>query len=521
MHSVPAVVPAADGWPRVARLAGALRVPFDRRNEPRRSLLEGTSSGPKGGGPWTWKLFFAGALLFLVASAGVCALLASMAGAEPARAEGPPPVAVEAASTEESVALSPSALHSWLLAASGLWYGNVEISPLGPMPTGMGGYAYMAVSAMDRDGSFYVRHLGLHQLMRIRGALMQYCFGYDHPEQRVAGADEAPFAVDAVDPTMLRMCWRGPRLPSHPLGCSGCSCAQWTLTRQGDQLQSVFLQPPPVMHMRITLSRRGSHPSLPADEVRAGWACEFNNHTGKPNITHSPLEPSRSATTSPCPFGVRQNRTTREDGAPGARVPERRTFCLRMNDVVPAQLEYSVAQLPCWPCNVTFTLSVQTARAGDYVAIGFKEKYAAYYGPEKVRQLEDYWGMATSAANRTELAGRILAGYVSPTGVGGCLRQLQANAFVGSVVDVPSDGKVRMESVRRVGNATSITFSTTMHAGRNESEISWQSRVFGEQRVMWATGAVPGDGGCGQQLGYHSSTRSLASLNFPGFGRPC
>jgi len=358
----------------------------------------------------------------------------------------------------------------------------------------------------------------------------------------------------------LQFCWRGERLPSHKANCTGCDCAQWSLKlgEDGSTLESQFQQSPPSIHMQISLVRT-DEPIPSPTEVAQGWNCKFSNYTGFPNHTtstsaqHSSLDKARldKAQRSLCPFKkVDHGRVTPlvdtmdstdlvdptdEGAAPSGSVPN----CMLINytpgpDNVIAKpnlvvkLEYTAAQLPCWPCNVHFTLSIATPTPGAYIAIGFKESYAAYYGFDKVRDLDQYWGMATSKANSTELAGRIIAGHFTPSGQG-CVRHMEADAYVGSVTDVHDDGRIfntSMQFVARspVGPLTQLSFTANLHAGRTQNELSWSERVFGEQRIMWATGAMDEttiNDGCSASLGYHFGMRGLASLNFPGFGQKC
>ena len=194
------------------------------------------------------------------------------------------------------------------------------------------------------------------------------------------------------------------------------------------------------------------------------------------------------------------------------------------------QLEYTAATVPCWPCNVSFTLLMSTPTNGSYISIGFKEPYAAYYSSVRIRDYANYWGMGTSEQNKTELGGRIIAGHFAPSGRA-CVRHMVADEYVGSVVDVPDDNRIFNTSLSYVANVpvvgplTMLSFTAELHAGKTEDEIHYASMVFGEQRIMWARGpmdrAIDGTDECSVGLGYHAGHRGLASLNFPGNGQPC
>ena len=428
----------------------------------------------------------------------------------------------------------------------GVWSGasTYATTPFGPQ---VAGGQYLVVSSPDADGSVYFRHTEDNQLFRVRGSTVQYCFNYAHPETPVVGSDAAPFTISASNDTALELCWRGPRLPSHAANCTGCACARWTLALDGSRLSSVFLQSPPAIHMAVQLNR-SSHPVPSPESVRAGWDCEFSNYTGWANKTKEAGGAGgarRAVSPSPCPYSGPGSSAVSVP-APAHAVAQAGADglvqnCVDINQFV--RLEYVASQLPCWPCDVTFTIASRVP-AGNYIAIGFKEPLAAYYGPDRVGEVDQYWGMTTSAGpNRTELAGRILVGY----SVGGvlapksCVRHMRANAYVGSLVDVPDDGKIRDARVSRnlLTGRASLTFTATLHAGRDAAELAWQNRVFGEQRIMWATGTIepeangapPSDDRQGQRaaadscaaasLGYHAGNRGLSSLNFPGTARAC
>ena len=191
---------------------------------------------------------------------------------------------------------------------------------------------------------------------------------------------------------------------------------------------------------------------------------------------------------------------------------------------------YTASKLPCTPCDVNFTFSVDTAD-GTYGAIGFKELNAAYDGPDLIPfELENYWGMSTSNGTyarkyaQSSLSGRILAAYRTPDGAA-CGRELVAGAYVGYLIETEHDGFVKDLAVTVAGGRTSISFRSSLNAGSTEQDLNWQVGKFGTQRVMWAVGEVGGDASCDAAVGttfmYHNGLRGLTPLNFPGMGSPC
>lgn len=194
------------------------------------------------------------------------------------------------------------------------------------------------------------------------------------------------------------------------------------------------------------------------------------------------------------------------------------------------RLEYVASQLPCMPCDVDFTFSVD-ATDGEWAAIGFKELNAAYVDWDLIPfDLGNYWGMATSNGSlaheyaQSPLSGRILAGYQTPHGTA-CGRELIAPAYVGYLVEPEHDGFIQNLAVTVAGGRTSIAFRANFDAGATEQDLNWQIGKLGVQRVMWAVGPLGGDGSCDAAVGttfmYHNGARGLTPLNFPGMGTPC
>lgn len=409
----------------------------------------------------------------------------------------------------------------------GVWAGDIVASPTGStyIPGGMPDF--LVVSNVDAQGNLFMRHNYEGQLMRVQGAFMQYCFNYDHPKAHFFGDDEAPFVVvPSSDEQELKLCWRGRRLPSHKANCTGCSCAQWTLRVNGDHMQSTFLQSPPAVHLNISLKRTGPPPH--PEVVRAGWDCQFHNHTGDPNYTQAQTIHARRSPRT----GVRDQPLLRTQTVPVEGLDDvsgEVSNCLYLGNPYMVhqhgiKFEYVAAKTPCMPCDVRFTVSMNMPAAdavSSYFAIGFKERYAAYYDWDRqVYDVSEYWGMSSGDANVADLTGRILVGYISSSGAS-CIRQMRANAYVGSVVDVEDDGMIRDATFSVVDGRAGIKFTASIHAGKDSKDLSWYSGSFGQQRVQWAIGPIPSEDGCSAPLNYHSGSRMQAALGFPGFGTPC
>lgn len=390
----------------------------------------------------------------------------------------------------------------------GRWAGNISASTLGPIDYPLS-YDFLVISAPDAAGNSFLWQDDYSQLMRVQSNIMQYCFNYDTP-----GADEAPFQVVPARDNELTFCWRGPRLPTHKIGCTGCDCANWTLQLVGDILHSTFMMSPPVLHLKMSLVRIGDAPS--PENVSRGWNCEFDNHTGPPSIATSAIRKDRKNGPGVCSSAseawmnkhVQTSTPTVEN-------------CVVVNSKHDVRLQYVASKLPCMPCDVHFTVSAATPRTSSsikYFAMGFKGLYGAYQ--ESAVDSPDYFGMSSVGlgAKVSPLTGRIVLGYNGTAQIG-CVRQLKADAYAGSVVEVLDDGVIRNTKVRSDNGRTSITFIVSMHAGRDEKELSWHGlqrrRGWGEFEFMWAIGTIGGNGTCGAPIEFHSTTRGLAALGFP------
>lgn len=404
-------------------------------------------------------------------------------------------------------------------ALAGKWSGNVSFSPVGPRSVVLPdrGHNFLEISRPDTDGTVYLRQRAFNQLFKIVGTTIQYC----------SHNAEATFAVDPAQTgnNTLTICWRGSRLPSHAAGCTGCDCAKWTLVVEGTRLTSTMLMPAPVKHAEYVLHRtdHAANPySLKHYTGSLGIECTLSNHTG-------PQEPQLSAPAAEatgCPFRL----GSRSQAKPVPTYDQPAVLsssgpvheCVLLNTDLDVRLEYTVSELPCYPCRIDFEFSMLSA-PGAYVAVGFKEQAGAYFNWDQTQgaNVPLYWGMQTGEQNwTTPLSGRILAGQE------GCpVRHMKATAFVGSLTDVPDDGFFTHLSVEKRGRRTVIKFTVpSFPLGKTRSEINWATGTLGGQRIMWATGSVAASthhNKCQDPLGYHGGKRSLAAIAFPSYGLQC
>lgn len=374
----------------------------------------------------------------------------------------------------------------------------------------------MWISSPDASGNVFIRQLGGSQLFRVQNDLTQYCFQ--------GGSSEAPFQINSSSADEVVFCWRGQRLPTHKLGCTGCDCAQWTLHLDGNTLQTTFMMSPPALHMKGTFIRSGS--VLPPETVSGGWPCEFNNHTGHPlNNSQVGTQGGDNRGRSFCTAGFG---AAHKEQKPNIRAAKHDASnhvheCVVMNKQHNVRLEYDVPALPCMPCNVTFRASADMPPSSShkpYFAIGFKGSAAEYLEAPLVPELPNYWGMASGEAERnfSALSGRIVLGVA---GNSTCVRQLLADAYVGSIVDVEPDSVIQDSRVTNESGRIGVTFTVSMHVGRTKEDLNWRKNTkLGFQRVMWALGTMGGDS-CTAPVGFHAHTRGLVHLNFKGLLYEC
>lgn len=292
-----------------------------------------------------------------------------------------------------------------------------------------------------------------------------------------------------------------------------------------------------ITQAKYELTRSGPpvKPGILAVWARTQWknGCAIGgNHTipDFPRVLPPPLpapHASKMAGQLACPFHSKGDGTGA--GAPpltdGAAASQQMTRpiagvsgCAILNEQLGVKFEYTVSTLPCSPspCKVTFNLSM-AATASEYVAFGFKERLAAYHdstGDQPVPEIPQYWGMATARNFSTPLSGRIVAARV------GCAPQhLQADAYVGSVIDVPDDGFLNVSATAVDGRASMVITALLAVPGATAAA---QGASLAMQRVMWAVGPVTPAAGCtAAALGYHFGARSVVALGFPGATVPC
>jgi len=169
--------------------------------------------------------------------------------------------------------------------------------------------------------------------------------------------------------------------------------------------------------------------------------------------------------------------------------------------------------------------SVSAAIEEDqYVAVGFKGMAYRYYEvflkmhPER----PNYFGMSVDALDEDMTSSVIVLGYAQ-TGTG-CVREMKANSYVGSVVDVTGNPHLFHQSVERTNGRTIISFTIEQHVGNTTDQIAkffgteWRSELnLDSARLMWAIGKVSMAGGamqdsCQAHVQYHNAFRGVSPL---------
>jgi rubredoxin len=154
---------------------------------------------------------------------------------------------------------------------------------------------------------------------------------------------------------------------------------------------------------------------------------------------------------------------------------------------VDVRLEYTVPSAPCWPCNVSYSVSA-AIEEDQYVAVGFKGM--AYRDPGSLEhERPGYFGMATDEIDDARTGRAIVLGYARPEG--SCVREMKAENYVGTPVDVDGNPSLHDASVERVNGRTVVSFVVEQHVGQKAGDVT--AFFSGEQvsaRVMWAIGGV-------------------------------
>lgn len=154
---------------------------------------------------------------------------------------------------------------------------------------------------------------------------------------------------------------------------------------------------------------------------------------------------------------------------------------------VDVRLEYTLPSAPCWPCNISYSVSAAIDEE-QYVALGFKGM--AYRDPSSMaHERPGYFGMATDELDDSRTGRAIVLGYTGAAT--SCVREMRAKDYVGAPVDVDGNTSLYDTSVERVNGRTIVRFVVEQHVGRTQLGIT--AFFSGEQvsaRVMWAIGAV-------------------------------
>ena len=296
--------------------------------------------------------------------------------------------------------------HPALTSMVGTWEAKDGVSTTIMGPFSVAGGKWLSITELDDDGNIYLRHDSMDQLMRVQNDKMQYCFNYEAPNGE--GSDTAPFQLMPAGynghdkSTIVDFCWRGPRLPTHKADCTGCECAHWQLQLETDgKMKSTMWQSAPAIHFQVELTKTSS--TVSTEEVVGGWQCEFQDSTGQPD-NHDDLIHHGS---SNCPYlKLKSKRERTKSTSSSSSLPAKFSLLMSARDTDnKAQLDYTVPQIPCMPCNVSFVFSVMTDEEDDYIALGFRGGVYSYtdWNDKMASEnrtsggLPDYFGMLTSS----------------------------------------------------------------------------------------------------------------------------
>jgi len=314
-----------------------------------------------------------------------------------------------------------------------------------------------------------------------------------------------PAGYNGHDKSMaVDFCWRGPRLPTHKADCTGCECAHWKLQldADGNSMKSTMWQSFPAIHFEVELTKTST--TVSTEGVVDGWQCEFQDSTGQPDNHNDLIHHHGSSNCPYLKFKSKRERTKSPSPSSSPSLPAKFSLLMSAHDTDhKAQLDYTVPQIPCMPCNVSLAFSVMTDEEDDYIALGFRGgvySYTDWKGDMASENrtsggLPDYFGMSTSSGWESiycpqPLNGRIALGFVNNGN--GFFREMEATNYVGEPSDI-QDKELLLKGtdVERVGDWTIIRFTSELFAGDTIEDLDWNPRdpfstTMSRQRVMWA-----------------------------------
>lgn len=168
---------------------------------------------------------------------------------------------------------------------------------------------------------------------------------------------------------------------------------------------STMWQSFPAIHFEVELTKTSI--TVSTEEVVDGWQCEFQDSTGQPD-NHDDLIHHQGSSNCPYLKLKTKKERTKSTSSPSSSpsLPAKFSLLMSARDTVhKAQLDYTVPQIPCMPCNVSFAFSVMTDEEDDYIALGFRGGVYSYTDwKDKMESenrtsggLPDYFGMSTSS----------------------------------------------------------------------------------------------------------------------------
>ena len=312
--------------------------------------------------------------------------------------------------------------------------------------------------------------------------------------------------------------------PPAASGCTGCGCAQWTLsvtkgdaaTGGADTLLSSLTMGGSSHHLLVELHRlEGVDPGTPTDLAGHGakFACNFSDFPGPPESVAAghaggARAAARRANGLPapnCPFFTGRSSAAAAAAAAAAAkeappvLLRNSTFpnCYTLNDPAAVRLEW---RLDSGASELTVALSADTAAlggAGAYVALGFRPGSRA----------SDPGLVAAGTGIPQEFGMR--GADVVLGGAAGGVSTWYAAEFTGA--PVPDNSLAITESSATFDASTgrtTLTFTRPLVGGYLAKHTFPLSLLANQGDAMWAVGVQDGTTGAGA---YHGATRGLVA----------
>jgi hypothetical protein len=269
-----------------------------------------------------------------------------------------------------------------------------------------------------------------------------------------------------------------------PVNCTGCACAQWTLSLQGSTLTSEMVVGGST-HLSVTFDRAGPAPpvTFPMPGHGSKFSCDYKGRDGKPIVR------------STCPYLHRPMRAKAPLGstALAAQPPPRSklTHCYDLNYKTGYRLEWTLDK-------AVGVVHVAISASGDdkYVAVGFRP----------------LGRVPSPLPPRAQTGRHFKFGMMGADIAYGSTKHGVSTAYASEFVGTPTTGFLHLTntSVTSVDGRTTVRFTRPLIDGRLASLGMKENIVSPAADIIWAVGSSDSSSG----LNYHGATRGLRFIDW-------